>query len=105
MLTAGAFGGLLASAIAKLDGTHGLKNWRWIFILEGTATCVVAIIAFFTISDFPESAKWLTEDERELVKERSGHDHTPTPIGFKDVVWFFKSPMRVIGALMYWGKE
>jgi len=35
---AGAFSGLLAFAIAKLDGLGGLEGWRWIFILEGLAT-------------------------------------------------------------------
>ncbi|KAJ3486621.1 hypothetical protein NLG97_g6576 [Lecanicillium saksenae] len=32
---AGAFGGLLAAAIGKMDGLRGYKGWRWIFILEG----------------------------------------------------------------------
>ena len=32
---AGAFGGLLASAIGKMDGIRGYHGWRWIFILEG----------------------------------------------------------------------
>lgn len=44
---AGAFGGLLASAIGKLDNVQGYSGWRWIFILEGTLTCVVAILFFF----------------------------------------------------------
>ena len=30
---AGAFGGLLATAIGKLDGVRGYRAWRWIFIL------------------------------------------------------------------------
>jgi MFS family permease len=30
---AGAFGGLLASAIGKMDGLSGYAGWRWIFIL------------------------------------------------------------------------
>ena len=30
---AGTFGGLLAYAVAKLDGKAGLTSWRWIFVL------------------------------------------------------------------------
>ena len=30
---AGAFGGLLASAIGLMDGKGGYAGWRWIFIL------------------------------------------------------------------------
>lgn len=29
----GAFGGLLASGIGKMDGMQGKSAWRWIFIL------------------------------------------------------------------------
>lgn len=32
---AGAFAGLLASAIGLLDGHRGYSGWRWIFIIEG----------------------------------------------------------------------
>ncbi len=54
---AGAFGGLLASAIGKMNGMRGYLGWRWIFILEGTLTAVVAIGCFFLIPDFPVSPK------------------------------------------------
>jgi len=30
---AGAFGGLLASAIGLMDGKGGYRGWRWVFIL------------------------------------------------------------------------
>ncbi|KAK5624628.1 hypothetical protein RRF57_000344 [Xylaria bambusicola] len=64
---AGAFSGLLAFAIAKLDGLGGLEGWRWIFILEGLTTVVVAVAAFFLLYDFPETATFLTEEERAFV--------------------------------------
>lgn len=31
----GAFSGLLAFALQKMDGIGGLSGWRWIFVLEG----------------------------------------------------------------------
>ncbi|KAK0613983.1 major facilitator superfamily domain-containing protein [Immersiella caudata] len=64
---AGAFSGLLAFAIAKMDGTAGLEGWRWIFILEGIATVLMALAAYFLLYDFPETAGFLTEEEREFV--------------------------------------
>lgn len=27
-----AFGNILAYALIKLDGTHGIEGWRWIFM-------------------------------------------------------------------------
>ncbi|KAK4238961.1 major facilitator superfamily domain-containing protein [Achaetomium macrosporum] len=67
---AGAFSGLLAFAIGKMDGVGGLHGWQWIFILEGIATVLVAIVAFFAVYDFPETAGFLTEEERAFVVYR-----------------------------------
>lgn len=67
---AGAFSGLLAYGIAKMDGVGGYEGWRWIFILEGLLTVLVAIVAFFTIYDFPETAKFLSKEEKEWVIHR-----------------------------------
>jgi MFS family permease len=67
---AGAFSGLLAFAIGKMNGVGGLEGWRWIFILEGIATVAVSVLAFFMLHDFPETAKFLTEEERAFVVYR-----------------------------------
>lgn len=32
----------------------GLAGWRWIFILYGITTCVIAGVAWFLLVDFPE---------------------------------------------------
>lgn len=67
---AGAFSGLLAYGIAHMDGVGGLEGWRWIFILEGILTVLVAILAFFCLYDYPETASFLTEEERAFVVYR-----------------------------------
>lgn len=67
---AGAFGGLLASAILTLDSFGSLTRWRMIFAIEGIVTCGLAIISFFTLTDRPETARWLTPEEKELAIAR-----------------------------------
>lgn len=67
---AGAFGGLLASAILKLPQFGSLHTWRMIFAIEGIITCGLSIIAFFTLTDRPETARWLTEEEKDLAHAR-----------------------------------
>ncbi|KAF1939855.1 MFS general substrate transporter [Clathrospora elynae] len=67
---AGAFSGLLAFGIGRMDGVANLAGWRWIFIIEGILTVLVAILAFFTLYDFPETAGFLTEEERAFVVYR-----------------------------------
>ena len=39
---AGAFVGLLASAIGKMEGLREYLAWRWMFLVEGLRTCVTA---------------------------------------------------------------
>ncbi|KAF2663968.1 MFS general substrate transporter [Microthyrium microscopicum] len=104
---AGAFGGLLASAIGKMDGMRGYRGWRWIFILEGVLTCVVSLFFFFWLPNFPEESKWLTEDERAYVKARleqdQGKSAAERQIAFKDVINVFKDIKIVLGGFMYFG--
>ena len=75
---AGAFSGLLAYGISFMDGVAGLRGWRWIFIIEGMVTVVVAVVAFFSVWDFPETANFLSLEERSFVAWRLKFDTTST---------------------------
>ncbi|UKZ96441.1 uncharacterized protein TrAFT101_011232 [Trichoderma asperellum] len=60
----GAFSGLLAAAIALMDGIGGYEGWRWIFLLEGIATTLLGVLCFFFLIDSPSlSGSWLSQDE------------------------------------------
>jgi len=65
---AGALSGLLAFAIAKMDGVGGYEGWRWIFIIEGIATVVVGVVTPFVLADSPARSKWLSDDERRFIE-------------------------------------
>lgn len=67
---AGAFGGLLASAILKLPSFGGLHGWRMIFAIEGIITIMLGIIGLVFLTDRPETARWLTPEERRFVANR-----------------------------------
>lgn len=70
-ILSGAFGGLLAGAITGgMEGTAGLRGWRWLFIIEGAATIVWAFCASFLLLDFPANSKRLTERERAIAIAR-----------------------------------
>ncbi|KAJ7066455.1 MFS general substrate transporter [Mycena amicta] len=66
----GAFGGLLAAAISNMGGVGGRPAWAWIFILEGLVTIVAGFLSLWLVQDFPETAKFLTEEERTVVIRR-----------------------------------
>lgn len=69
-ILATAFAGLIAIGIFKMRGVGGLEGWRWLFILQGLATFVVAVVAAFILPDDPLNTKWLTPEERQLANNR-----------------------------------
>lgn len=75
---AGAFGGLLASGILKLSHFGGLHSWRMIFGIEGIITIGLAIIGFVTLTDRPATARWLTQDEKDLAIARVKSERVAT---------------------------
>lgn len=96
------FGGLLASAIANMDGVRGKKSWRWVFILEGIATILVGITAYFLVADFPDEATWLTDEERNFVLKRTGNtEKSHEPVIGKSLLHFFRDPKNLLSAVIY----
>ncbi|KAJ5266623.1 major facilitator superfamily domain-containing protein [Penicillium angulare] len=67
----GAFGSLIAAGIMDgLEGAHGLRGWRWLFIVEGAATIGFALIALFILPDFPATSRGLSEREKHIAVNR-----------------------------------
>ncbi|RKP22780.1 putative MFS transporter [Syncephalis pseudoplumigaleata] len=104
---AGAFGGLIAYAILKLEGENGLSGWQWIFVIEGTATVFIAFFALYFLPDFPEdeNATFLTERERALAIARLAQDvtdaHSGRASGHAGDDHFFQIN-QIIGAFKDW---
>ncbi|KAL6230786.1 major facilitator superfamily domain-containing protein [Aspergillus navahoensis] len=89
-----------------MDGTAGYKAWRWIFILEGLATVVIAIIAKFIIVDWPESATFLNEEERACLLRRLAEDQGEARMNRFDkkaMKRTFSDPKIYLGPIMYFG--
>ena len=104
---AGAFGGLLASAIGKMEGIRGYHAWRWVFILEGILTIFLSAAAFFLVADFPEEAIWLDDDERDFVVGRlaanEGSSGVEERMTLQDILKTFEDWKMIPGALIYFG--
>ncbi|KAF9887812.1 hypothetical protein FE257_009618 [Aspergillus nanangensis] len=77
---AGAFGGLLASGILKLDHFGSLHTWRMLFAVEGIITIGLAIISFCTLTDRPETARWLSQGEKDLAIARLKSERVATTV-------------------------
>lgn len=103
-ILATAFAGLIAAGIFHgMDGLANLAGWKWLFILQGVITFLIAVVGFFLLPDFPLTTWWLTEDERKLAYNRIELDtvankgETSTMLGLKQAC---KDPMVWIFCLM-----
>ena len=60
----GLAGGLVAYGIGHMDGYAGWSAWRWIILINGLPTIVTGFIIPFVLPNSPETAKFLTEEDR-----------------------------------------
>lgn len=58
-----------------MNGVGGKPAWAWIFSLEGPVTVVPGALSFWIIMDFPDNAKFVTEEERTVVIRRLQGDN------------------------------
>ncbi|KAH9963862.1 MFS general substrate transporter [Russula dissimulans] len=85
---AGAFGGILAYGVEHLEGKAGLHGWQWIFLIEGLVTIVIAFASYFVMHDYPDTATFLTENERQFVIRTLREDHNGQATHFSSTfVW------------------
>ncbi|KAJ9602428.1 hypothetical protein H2200_012970 [Cladophialophora chaetospira] len=104
---AGSFGGLLAAAIVNMDGVGGKPGWAWIFILEGLATVVVAFFSFWMVHDFPDEAKFLSDEDRRRVIRRLKEDKQSSAEHEEFKLEYFWAAVKdwktLTGAIIYMG--
>jgi MFS family permease len=103
---AGAFGGLLASVILKMSHFGGLHNWRMIFAIEGIITCGLSLLAFFTLTDRPATARWLTQEEKDLAiarvkSERIGTTEVLDKLDVPKILRGIFSPVTISTAFIF----
>ncbi|CAN8100244.1 unnamed protein product [Discula destructiva] len=87
---AGAFGGLLARGIFEMRGVANLAGWRWLFILEGILTFLVAVAAFWIMYDYADTASFLSVAEKKEVKNRLKLDRSSLADEF-DMKYFWNA--------------
>ncbi|MEJ2864657.1 MFS transporter [Actinomycetospora flava] len=59
-----------ALIISAGDGLFGLSGWRVMFLFEGIPAILLGIVTLFALTDRPEQARWLAEDERGWLRRR-----------------------------------
>ncbi|MCU1292338.1 MAG: major facilitator superfamily 1 [Bryobacterales bacterium] len=71
----GVFGGALGGYLLGLDGLRGLHGWQWLFLLEGLPSVLIGFSVLWYLTDRPDDARWLQDDQREWLVEKMKIDH------------------------------
>lgn len=66
---AAAFTGLLAYAVFQIKNDM-LLGWQYLFIIEGAATMLISLFAFWWLPSTPSSCRWLRPELKEVSRLR-----------------------------------
>jgi hypothetical protein len=89
-----------------MDGIAGYGGWRWIFIIEGLITVAFGLVTKLWVTDWPETASFLTEDERALLIARLSADTGDAVMNRLDkraAKRIFSDPKIYFGTAAYFG--
>lgn len=72
----GMIGGPLSGLIMdRMSGVHGWFGWQWMFVIEAIPTVLVGLLVLAVLKDSVQEANWLTQDEKNLVKQEFAQDN------------------------------
>lgn len=104
-MVAGIVGAPLSGLLLSLDGAGGLGGWQWLFLVEGIPAVVLGLVALVYLTDRPEVARWLPEDEKAWLVETLRRERDSSPradahtlrIGLLDrSVWGFAAVLFLV---------
>jgi ACS family tartrate transporter-like MFS transporter len=98
-------GAPISGWLLNLDG-HGLKGWQWMLILEGIPSLLCGIATLWLLPDGPAKAKWLSDEEKQVVAARLAAEPPGALHGFKEMlfdkrIWILMIPDFSIVIALY----
>jgi MFS family permease len=61
-------GGPVCGMLLQMDGIWGLAGWQWLFIMVSIPCIPLGFLTLYLLADNPESASWLTTQERGVLR-------------------------------------
>lgn len=60
-------GAPVCGLLLQMDGIWGLAGWQWLFLLVSLPCLPLGILTLFLLADRPQTAAWLTREERDAL--------------------------------------
>jgi MFS family permease len=90
-------GSPLSALLLQADGLFGLRGWHWLFILEGLPTVLMGVACLFFLTDRPEQAKWLSEEQRGWLSARLEKERGEKKTAARVSIWKLFRSKEVVG--------
>lgn len=99
-----AIGSPISAALLEMHGIMGLAGWQWMFLIEALPAVILGVVVFFYMTDRPEKATWLKQDERDwLVKTMQAENAGKDSHQHHSIIRGLANPRVLALALVYFG--
>jgi ACS family tartrate transporter-like MFS transporter len=99
-----ALGSPISGALLEMHGLLGFAGWQWMFILEAIPAIILGVVVLFYLTDRPEKAKWLTDEERGWLVGAMNAEQAGKAGSASHGIWRGLADMRVLAlSLVYFG--
>ncbi|HEX7925728.1 MAG TPA: MFS transporter, partial [Bradyrhizobium sp.] len=97
-------GSPVSGALLEMDGLFGFKGWQWLFVLEAIPAVLLGFVVLGFLTDRPEQAKWLADDERAWLVKTMKTENDGKAATASHSIWRGLADPRVLAlALVYFG--
>lgn len=90
-------GSPISALLLQTDGMFGMRGWHWLFIFEGLPTVLLGIVCLFFLTDRPEQAKWLSDEQRNWLSTRIEKERSEKKTAARVSVWKLFRTKEVLG--------
>src|SRR5437899_9413735 len=99
-----AVGAPISTGLLSLDGLFGLKGWQLMYIAEGLPTIVLGVVCYFVMTNKPEQATFLTQQEKDwLTSKIAGERKAKEAVRVYSMLESMWNPKVLLLALNYLG--
>ncbi|WP_322045233.1 MFS transporter [Paraburkholderia sp. J67] len=85
-------GSPISAALLQMDGFAGLRGWQWLFLLEGIPTVLLGFVCLALLTNKPDEARWLDDEERAWLKaEIAGEARAPAKVASMPLMKLFRN--------------
>ena len=97
-------GSPISSALLEMHGLLGLQGWQWLFLIEALPAILLGFAVLVFMTDRPEQARWLADDERAWLTATMNTERTSKTATARHSMWQGLTDLRVLAlSLVYFG--